>query len=287
VRQRAIGEVSVGAIGIGGVNWSYPNLADEKTSIRTIHAAIDAGVTLIDTAHAYTTRDHESHNEWLISRALRQHSRASDVFVATKGGHYRSGETFPVDGKPETIRHHCEISLRNLGVSCIGLYQLHWPDPDVPVAESMGIFGELQREGKIRLIGVSNFSIAQIEEAQTVVSVDSVQNRFSPAARDDRPVIDYCTAHGIAYLPWFPLGGLAQAQTIDDDWRTFRRVAAERGVSTHQIVLAWHLAQAPVVIPIPGARRAESIIDSAKAADIDLTADEIEALDAPPPAPTA
>jgi aryl-alcohol dehydrogenase-like predicted oxidoreductase len=182
LRARRIGDVEVGAVGLGGVNLSIPRAADEREAVRVVHAAIDVGVTLIDTAHAYTTVDEQAHNERLVALALAGHPRRDDVLVATKGGHFRADErSWPVDGRPETIRAHCETSLRVLGVHAIGLYQLHWPDPDVPIAESMGVFAELQREGKIRLAGVSNFSVAQIEEARGVVDVASVQNRFSPA----------------------------------------------------------------------------------------------------------
>jgi aryl-alcohol dehydrogenase-like predicted oxidoreductase len=281
VRQRLIADVAVSAIGFGGVNLSIPEPVSERDAERTIHAALDAGVTLIDTAHAYTTVEEEAHNERLVARSLATHPRGGDVLVATKGGHFRAGEhDFPVDGRPETIRAHCETSLRTLGVETIGLYQLHWPDPRVPVAESMGAFAELQREGKVRLVGVSNFSVEQIEEARSVVEVASVQNRFSPAHREDRPVLDHCAGAGIAYLSYTPLDGATAARTLPERLPAFARVAAERGVSPHRVVLAWHLAQAPVVIPIPGARRPDTIADSAAAADLELTPDELALLDA-------
>ncbi len=280
MHERSIGGERVSAIGLGGVNWSIPEPLDEQQAIRTIHAAIDAGVTLIDTAHAYTTLDHESHNEDLIAKALRLHPLGSTVLVATKGGHYRAGpQEFPKDGRPETVREHCEISLRTLSVECIGLYQLHWPDPAVPIAETMGAFAEHQREGKIRLVGVSNFSIEQVEEALGVVDVASVQNCFSPAFRRDRPVLDYCAARGIAYLSYTPLGGAGQAKDVGDRFGAFAKVASERGVSPQRVVLAWHLAQSPTVVPIPGARRPESIVDSARAADLHLTREELARLD--------
>jgi aryl-alcohol dehydrogenase-like predicted oxidoreductase len=277
--MRRIGDVPVGAIGLGGVNLSIPEPVPDDQAERTIHAALDAGVTLIDTAHAYTTVDEEAHNERLLARALATHPRRDDVLVATKGGHFRAAERdFPIDGRPEAIRAHCETSLRVLGVETIGLYQLHWPDPDVPIAESMGAFAELQREGKVRLVGVSNFSVEQIEEARGVVDVASVQNRFSPAHDEDRRVLDYCAGEGIAYLPYSPLDGAARAPSVGERLPGFARVAEERGVSPQRVVLAWHLAQAPVVIPIPGARRPETIADSAAAADLELTPEELALL---------
>lgn len=282
MQKRRIGDLPVSAIGLGGVNLSMPEPLDERSGVRTIHAALDAGVTLIDTAHAYTTLEHEAHNEWLISRALRQHPKREDVLVATKGGHFRAGPAnFPVDGRPETIRSHCEVSLRTLHVERIGLYQLHWPDPRVPIVETMGAFAELRQEGKIRLVGVSNFSVEQIEQAIGVVEVASVQNAFSPFARDDRPVIDYCAARGIAYLAYTPLGGSERARSLGETLGAFAEVASARGVSAQQVVLAWHLAQSPAVIPIPGARRPETIADSARAAELQLGPDELALLGAP------
>lgn len=278
--HRNVGDVAVSAIGLGGVNWSYPKQSEDGLSVQTIHAALDAGVTLIDTALAYTTATVESHNESLIARALRGHPKRDDVLVATKGGHYRRGDECPVDGRPEVLRAHCEISLRTLEVECIGLYQLHWPDPAVPIAESMGALAKLQEEGKIRMLGVSNVSVAQLEEARSVVEVVSVQNRFSPLCPESRPVLRYCAEEGLAFLPWFPLGGLAASRELGGLLPAFREVAAARSVSIQRIVLAWHLAQAPVVIPIPGARRPESIRDSAEAADLLLADDELAMLNA-------
>jgi aryl-alcohol dehydrogenase-like predicted oxidoreductase len=279
VEARRIGDVEVWPVGLGGVNLSIPERVDDREAVRTIHAALDAGVTLIDTAHCYTTVDEPAHNERLVALALRDHPRRDDVLVATKGGHWReSARAFPVDGRRERIREHCETSLRVLGVETIGLYQLHWPDPGVPVAESMGAIAELQQEGKVRLVGVSNFSVEQIEEARGVVDVVSVQNRFSPAHDGDRPVIEWCAQEGIAYLSYMPLDGMGAAGSVGRRLPAFARVAEERGVSPHRVVLAWHLAQAPVVIPIPGARRPETIADSAAAAELELTDEELALL---------
>jgi aryl-alcohol dehydrogenase-like predicted oxidoreductase len=280
MRTRAIGGVEVGVIGYGGVNLSLPDAVDERQAIRTIHAALDAGVTLVDTAHCYTTVDEPAHNERLVAQALASHPRGGDVLVATKGAHWRESEhSFPVSGRREVIREHCETSLRVLGLDTIPLYQQHWPDPEVPIAESIGAFAELQREGKVRMVGVSNFSVAQIEEARGEVEVVSVQNRFSPAHPDDREVIDYCAREGIAYLAYTPLDGLGGAPSLGERLPAFARVAEARGVSPHRVVLAWHLAQAPVVIPIPGARRPETITDSAAAAELELTPEELALLD--------
>lgn len=278
MQQRLIGDTSVSAIGFGAMHFSLMEPQDEAESIRTLHAALDAGVTLVDTALAYTGTGLVAHNEQVVGKGLRSHPLGSDVLVATKGGHYRSGSEFPKDGRPEAIRQHCETSLKALGVEAIGLYQLHWPDPNVPIAETMGAFADLQREGKVRMVGVCNFSIGQIEEARSVVDVVSVQNAFAPTAPADRPTLRYCADNAIAYLPWCPLGGAGGAKRIGDAVPGLAKVAAARGVSPQQVALAWHLAQSPTVIPIPGAHHAASITDSAAAADIRLDPDELAIL---------
>jgi aryl-alcohol dehydrogenase-like predicted oxidoreductase len=279
MRQRRIGDREVGAIGLGGAGWSLIDPPDDDLSLRTILAAIDAGVTLIDTALAYTTLDHPAHNELLIAKALREHPDGKSVLVATKGGHHRAGPTdFPIDGRPETIRRHCDSSLRSLGVERIDLYQLHWPDPAVPLAETMGAFAELRRAGKIDLVGMCNVSVAQIEEASAVVTVASVQNHYSPFTRDDSPTIEHCQRAGIAYLPYSPLGGPQYAGSMHRSLPAFARVAARHDVSTQRVVLAWHLAQSPAIVPIAGARRPRTIVDSALAADLTLTPDDLALL---------
>ena len=292
MRQRRIGNLSVGEIGLGAMHFSFAEPRDDDRSIRAVHAALDAGVTLIDTALCYTTARfrcenewglNESHNEWVVAKALANHPKRGEVLVATKGGHYRDGDAFPKDGRPESIRAHCEISLRTLGVEAIGLYQLHWPDVDVPIAETMGAFADLQREGKVRMVGGSNFSVEQIEEALGVCDLVSVQNRFSPDWQDDRVTMDHCAANGIAYLPWSPLGGGLKAKTLGEAHPGFQKVADAHGVTVAQTVLAWHLAQSPTVIPIPGTRHAESIVDAAAASVLDLTADDLALLNADAP----
>lgn len=289
MQRRPIGSVEVGAIGLGAMHFSFAEPRDDERSIRAVHAAIDAGVTLLDTALCYSTPSfrcanpwgiNESHNEWLVGRALRSHPRGGEVLVATKGGHFRDGGTFPKDGRPESIKAHCELSLRTLEVEAIGLYQLHWPDPDVPIAESMGAFADLQQEGKILAAGGSNFSIEQIEEARTVCELVSVQNRFSPQEAGDRATLEHCAAAGIAYLPWSPLGGGGRAAQAAGELPAFAEVAARHEASVAQVILAWHLAQSPTVIPIPGTRRPEAAVECAAAADLELTGADLAELDA-------
>jgi aryl-alcohol dehydrogenase-like predicted oxidoreductase len=258
---------------------------DETRSVRTIHAALDAGVTLIDTADAYHLEAGETgHNERLIAKALASYpGDTSDVLVATKGGHLRPGDgSWTVDGSPAHLQEAAEASLKALGVDVIGLYQFHRPDPKVPYAESIGAIKELLDAGKIRLAGISNASIEQIEEARSILgegNLASVQNQFSPAFRSSEGELEHCAAAGIAFLPWSPLGGIGRAGQLGS-WRAaFAEVAAERGVSPQRVALAWLLAKAPVVIPIPGASRPESIIDSAQAPKLTVTPEEFARLD--------
>jgi aryl-alcohol dehydrogenase-like predicted oxidoreductase len=258
---------------------------DEEGSIRTIHAALDAGVTLIDTADAYHLKPGEAgHNERLIAKALASYGGdASDVLVATKGGHLRPGDgSWTVDGSPAHLRQAAEASLKALGVDAIGLYQFHRADPRIPYAESVGALKELLDAGKIRLAGISNASIEQIDIARRVLgerNLASVQNQFSPAFRSSEAELRHCAEHGIAFLPWSPLGGISRAGQLGARHSAFQDVASGLGVSAQQVTLAWMLAKAPVVIPIPGASRPESIVDSAGAAELELTADELEQLD--------
>jgi len=281
MRTRSIAGTEVGAIGLGGMPLSLRGRPPAEQAMATIHAALDAGITLIDTADAYCENDADTgHNERLIGEALRSWGGPRDeVMVATKGGHVRdAGGAWLVDGRPEHLRRACDASLTALGVDVIDLYQFHRPDPAVPFAESMGAMAELRDAGKVRLVGVSNVDIDQLEEAAAIVPLASVQNQFSPAFRSSADELAWCAARGIAFLPWSPLGGMSGAAHLADRFRAFADVAAERGVSPQQVALAWELAQADVVIPIPGASRPATIVDSAAAVDLELSVDELAAL---------
>jgi aryl-alcohol dehydrogenase-like predicted oxidoreductase len=285
LQQRTIGSRKVSAIGLGGMPMSIEGRPDEDRSIRTIHAALDAGVTLIDTADAYHRDAGEvGHNESLIARALSSWSgSASDVLVATKGGHLRPGDgSWTRDGRPEHLKEAAKASLQRLGADAIGLYQFHRPDPDVPYAESVGALAELLDEGVIEMAGISNADPAQIREAHEVLGgrLVSVQNQFSPAFRSSRPELDLCAELGIAFLPWSPLGGISKAGDLGSRHDAFAEVARAHDVSPQRVALAWELALAPVVVPIPGASRPESIEDSVQAVDLELSADEVERLSA-------
>jgi aryl-alcohol dehydrogenase-like predicted oxidoreductase len=285
MQTRKIGKVAVGAIGLGGMPMSIEGRPDEARSIRTIHAALDAGVTLIDTADAYHLHAGETgHNERLIAKALASYAGdASDVLVATKGGHIRPGDgSWTVDGSPAHLRAAAEASLKALGVDAIGLYQYHRPDPKVPYAESVGALKELLDTGKIRMAGISNATIEQIDIAVQVLgegNLASVQNQFSPAFRSSEPELRHAAELGVAFLPFSPLGGISRAGQLGARHVAFQEVGDAHGVSPQQVTLAWMLAKAPVVIPIPGASRPESITDSAHATELTLSPDELARLD--------
>jgi aryl-alcohol dehydrogenase-like predicted oxidoreductase len=283
VRTRSIDGVEVSEVGFGAMNLSLAGRPPDEDGVRTIHAALDSGMTLLDTADSYCIDDDDfHHNERLLGRALRERPGSREnAFIATKAGYLRPGGRWVEHGKPEHIKKTCEESLRALGVERIDLLQFHHPDPNVPFGDSVAAFADLQREGKARFIGLSNVSVEQLDAAQGIVEVVSVQNQYSPYVRapEQDGVLDACTAGGIAFLPWAPFGSRFRAKELGSK-DAFGRVAARRGVSPHQVVLAWMLARSPVIIPIPGAKRMESVLDCARAVDLKLTSEEIAELDA-------
>ncbi|MCK2219379.1 aldo/keto reductase [Actinomadura sp. ATCC 31491] len=279
---RTIGNRQVGAIGLGAMPMSVAgHMPDEDQSIRTIHAALDAGVTLIDTADAYTPSHTDvGHNERLVARALSLWpGDAGAVLVATKGGHTRTPGGWDVDGSPAYLKQACDRSLKALGVDSIGLYQHHRPDPKVPYEETIGALKDLHDAGKIQFAGISNADPGQIRLAHDILGdrLVSVQNEYSPRFRTSEPEIDVCAELGLAFLPWSPLGGIGRTGELSRN-AAFNEIAGERGVSPQQVCLAWELARSPVVIPIPGASRPETILDSVAAAGLRLTEDELARL---------
>jgi aryl-alcohol dehydrogenase-like predicted oxidoreductase len=280
---RQIGDTKVSAIGLGSMPMSIEGRPDEARSIATIHAALDAGITLIDTADTYhVVGDEVGHNESLIARALASYGAdTSGVLVATKGGHLRPRPgPWTLDGSPDHLRRACEASLRRLGVDAIGLYQFHRPDPTVPYEDSIGALADLLDRGKIKMAGISNASPDQIRAAEDILDgrLASVQNQYSPAFRSSEPELRLCEELGIAFLPWSPLGGIKSAAELGTRYHPFADVAAEHGVTPQQVTLAWMLAASPVVVPIPGSSRPETIRDSAAAADLALPPAQIRRL---------
>ncbi len=281
-----VGRHEVGAIGLGLMTFNQDGAPPRQQLLDTVTAALDAGVTLFDTADAYGHgRDGaaaQGQNEELIASLLDELGVRDRVLLATKGGHVRTdGGDWDLDSTPEHLRQAVDESLRRLGIEQIALWQHHRPDPKVPYAETIGTLKEIADSGKVAMIGLSNANPQQIRDAHAVLgdSLVSVQNQFSPKFRSSKPEIDVCVELGLAFLPWSPLGGLNDAKGLAEAHPTFKKVADARGVSAQQVALAWELAQAPVVIPIPGAKRPESVTDSAQAADLELTAEELAALD--------
>ncbi len=284
MQQREIGGVQVSAIGFGEMPLSIEGRPDETRAMRTVHASLDAGVTIIDTADAYCMNPQEhGHGERLVAKALATWGGdSSRVLVATKGGHLRPGDgSWTVNGRPEYVKQACEASLKALGVEAIGLYQYHRPDPHVPYAESVGALADLLDEGKIRMAGISNATVEQTDEAQKVLGgrLVSVQNEFSLRFRSSEGELEHCEELGIAFIAWSPLGGIGNTERIVVDRPAVGELASARGVSPQQLTLAWMLAKGRRVIPIPGSSRPETAVASAEAAAIELTSEEVARID--------
>jgi len=285
MKTRTLGPFTVSAIGLGAMPMSMNNdnkYPEQQQAFATVHAALDAGVTFIDTADIYSPSwDTMGHNEQIVGQALKAYGGNLDhVVVGTKGGITRSeGEQWGRDASLGYLRSAVQKSLRNLDVEVIDLYQWHRPDRHMLYSEAIGNFKTLQDEGLIKAIGISNANVEEIEVALEVLGeggLASVQNEFSPGFRSSQDELDYCGEHGIAFLPWSPLGGTGGGgRGVGDRFSAFAEIARSHGVSPQQVVLAWELSLGEHVIPIPGARRPESIRDSAKAADLMLTDAEL------------
>jgi aryl-alcohol dehydrogenase-like predicted oxidoreductase len=285
MHTRTIGNRIVSAVGLGEMPLSIEGRPDEAQAMATIHASLDAGVTIIDTADAYALNtDEHGHGERIVAAALKSYGQPTDhVLVATKGGHRRPGDgSWTVHGDPAYVKQACDASLQALGVEAIGLYQYHRPDPKVPWAESVGALAELLDAGKILMAGVSNATVAQIDEAQEVLGgrLVSVQNEFSPRFRSSESELEHCEKIGVAFIPWSPLGGIGNTERLERDYPAFAHVANEIGATPQQVTLAWMLAKGSRVIPIPGSSRPATAKASAEAADLELTGEQLARLDA-------
>jgi pyridoxine 4-dehydrogenase len=269
----AIGERRVRRLGYGAMRITGPGVwgppEDRDEAIAVLRRAVELGVNLIDTADSYGPHVSEE----LIAEAL--YPYPDDLLIATKGGLTRTGPgQWPRDGSPEHLREACEGSLGRLRLEAIELYQLHAPDPKVPYEDSVGALKELQDEGKIRNIGVSNVSVEELETARGIVEVVSVQNRFNLVDRSAADVLERCEELGVAFIPWFPLsaGELAKRGGPVD------RIASRHDASPGQVALAWLLAHSPVMLPIPGTSSVEHLEENLAAAPIQLSEDEVAEL---------
>lgn len=256
-----VAEYSVPRVGFGTLR--LPD--NRRDAVRILRRAYELGVRLFDTADVYGPETGEE----AIAAAF--HPYPDDVLIATKGGASpRRGPSWMADGSPAYLRRACEASLHRLRLDAIDLYQFHWPDPDIPIEESVGGLADLQREGKIRHIGLSNVSAAQLAAVQAVAPIVSVQNRFSVAGPDDDKVLSVCTRDGIAYLPWYPLG----CGSLARDAGPLGRVAERHSATPAQVALAWLLHRSSVVCVIPGTGNPDHLEQNVAAGAIHLTDDD-------------
>jgi pyridoxine 4-dehydrogenase len=247
--------------------WGAP--ADRAESIRVLRRAVELGINFIDTADSFGPHVSEE----IIAEAL--HPYPADVVIATKGGYERPGPNrWAENGKPEYLRAACEGSLRRLRLERIDLYQLHRIDPKVPADDQLGTLKALQAEGKIKHIGLSEVSVKQVQHAQTIVSVVSVQNRYSLADRGSEDVLKYCEKGKMAFIPWFPLA----AGKLSGGESPVRRVAEQLKATPSQVALAWLLARSPVMVPIPGTSKVKHLEENVAAAALKLDEKELQEL---------
>ncbi|MEO6797750.1 MAG: aldo/keto reductase [Candidatus Dormibacter sp.] len=265
------GDLPVNRFGFGAMRitgsgiWGEP--ADREECVRVLRRALELGVTLIDTADSYGPEV----SERLIAEAL--YPYPNELVIATKGGLLRPGPgQWVPDGRPQHLREACEGSLRRLKVDAIDVYQLHRPDPNVPYDESVGALLELKDEGKIRHIGVSNVTVEQLEQAERITPIVSVQNRYNLTDRSSEAVLAACSLEKLAFIPWAPLQVGKMPKEVE-------AIADKHHVSTNQVLLAWLLHHSPVMTPIPGTSKVAHLEDNVAAASLSLEPAELEAID--------
>ena len=275
-------DVTISAIGLGGMPMSLSSRPPETQAIEVIHRALDLGVTLIDTADSYCKDESDKHhNERLIHKALQHyHGDVSHVTVATKGGLMRPNGNWTRNGNPDHLRETIRISFESLGgEKPIDVWQYHAPDPNYTIEESLTPAKDAVKAGLIRFVGVSNFSIEQIKRARDVVEIVSVQNQYNPWYRQPETdgVLKYCENESLTFLPWSPLGGSRRVSRLEDI-PAISQIAKQKGVSVYSIVLAWLRAKSPCIVPIPGASKTSSIEDSVRSVEV-LSDEEVEQID--------
>jgi len=268
------GDLTVNRMGFGAMRltgegiWGEPK--DPAEARRVLRRAVDLGVNFIDTADAYGPEV----NERLIAETLHPYPRG--LVIATKGGQTRpsAGQWVP-DGRPEHLREACEGSLKRLKLERIDLYQFHWPDPKVPVEDSVGELARLSTEGKIRHVGVSNFSADELQRVRRIVPIVSVQNRYNVADRASEDVLTVCTREGIAFIPWAPIARGSVEKLVSDG---LEAVAKQHAASVFQVAIAWLLAKSPVMLPIPGTSSVAHLEENVAAARLKLGAEDLARL---------
>jgi len=269
------GDLIVNRLGFGAMRITGPDIwgapKDPAEARRVLHRALELGVNFIDTADAYGPYV----SEQLIAEALYPYPRG--LVIATKGGQVRpSASEWTPDGRPAHLREACEASLKRLRLERIDLYQFHRIDPHVPLEESVGELARLQKEGKIRHVGVSNFNVEELARARKVVSVVSVQNRYNVSDRASDDVLAVCARDGMAFIPWAPIArGSSDRLEREASGQRLEALAKTRGVSVLQLALAWLLAKSPAMLPIPGTSSVEHLNENVAAAQLKLTAEEM------------
>jgi aryl-alcohol dehydrogenase-like predicted oxidoreductase len=269
------GELTAHRMGFGAMRITGPGIigppADRAEAIRVLRRAIELGIDFIDTADSYGPHVSEA----LIAEAL--HPYPADLVVATKAGLERPGpHQWKMNGRPDHLRSACEGSLRRLRVERIDLFQLHRIDPQVPEDDQFGALEDLRREGKIRLVGLSEVPVAAVERARQRLPIVSVQNRYNVSDRASEDVVNYCDREGLAFLPWYPLGAGALPLAV-----ALGRVAARHRATPMQVALAWLLARSPAMLVIPGTSKVAHLEENVAAADIRLDADDVSELSTP------
>jgi len=292
LQTRKIADLTVSLVGLGCMPLSNIKMVDHREqAIATIHHAIDSGITLLDTANVYSpTWDTFGHNETLVAEAVRTYSGSADiskVVIATKGGIIKPADNVVErDGTREGLLKACEASLKRLNTSSIELYQFHRHDPSVTYTEQMLSLKALKDAGMVKRIGLSNAQGPELAVALEILGgpndggVVSIQNEYSPRYRGEQDVLDKCTELGIAFLPWSPLGGAAQAGEVGSRYSDFAAVATEVGATAQEVVLAWLLALTPVMIPIPGATKTATVDSIIRSSALKLTSAQVERLTA-------
>ena len=292
LQTRKIADLTVSLVGLGCMPLSNIKMVDHREqAIATVHHAIDLGITLLDTANVYSpTWDTFGHNETLVAEAMRSYSGSADiskVIIATKGGIIKPAENVVErDGTREGLLKACEASLKRLNTSSIELYQFHRHDPSVTYTEQMLSLKALKDAGMVKRIGLSNAQAPELAIALEILGgpndggVVSIQNEYSPRYRGEQDVLDKCAELGIAFLPWSPLGGAAQAGEVGSRYSDFAAVATEVGATAQEVVLAWLLALTPVMIPIPGATKTATVDSIIRSTALKLTSAQVERLTA-------
>jgi len=274
-RLRLLGGREINRLGFGAMRITGPDIwgppSDRAGALKLLRRAVELGVELIDTADSYGP----AVSEELIAQAL--HPYPPGLLIATKGGLTRPvAQSWDRDARPSHLQAACEASLKRLRLECIELYQLHAPDPQVPLEDSIGALVRLRAQGKIRHIGVSNVTVAELNRARAVAEIVSVQNRYNVGERRSDPVLEACEREGIAFLPWAPLAWDPRARALARAAAVGRRI----GATGAQVALAWLLARSPVMVPIPGTSQLAHLEENMAAAQLELAPRDLEELGA-------